>query len=289
MFSRPYLPAFTVVLGALLLVLTGPLHAGAALESAKISFIQHDVSVADLQLAEQLADGTVQRRDALLNETVNTTQAVITGRKSRGELEFNDGTITRLGQLTSFTFKQGTRDFRLDQGSALFSVPKGQGGTRIQAGAVTAAITGTTLLLQVYSDHVLIYVYEGSVEVSGILIGNGQVLKVSADGATDLQPFDVARGIETAALFTRFIESPSQRDILGAIQPIILAQASGQLPGGTGNADSSSRLASSLAGTDLDDPVLNPSLEKARGQTPPRIFPNDGPNDNSQIILFPQD
>jgi len=207
-------------LAALLLVV--PLvQAGQLFESAKITFIQKDVAVADLKVLATDSSGEVKRREAALNETVTKDNAVVTGQKSRAELQFNDGTITRLGQLTSFSFTQGTRTAQVKQGTALFVVPKGMGGTTIQAGPVTAAITGTTLLVQVIDGHVLVYVYEGSVVVDGKTITAGQVISVEK-GASVVSRFDIRKGIDTAAVFTKFIDSPSQglveRELAGIIK-----------------------------------------------------------------------
>lgn len=185
-------------------------HAAQLFDSAKITFIQKDVAVADLKVLATESNGEVKRREAALNETVTKDNAVVTGQKSRAELEFNDGTITRLGQLSSFSFKQGTRTAQVKQGTVLFVVPKGMGGTTIQAGPVTAAITGTTLLVQVIDGRVLVYVYEGSVVVDGKTITTGQVISIE-NGASVVSRFDVAKGVATAAVFTKFIESPSQR------------------------------------------------------------------------------
>ena len=192
------------------LLLVVPLTQAAQLfDSAKITFIQKDVAVADLKVLATEPNGEVKRREAALNETVTKDNAVVTGQKSRAELQFNDGTITRLGQLSSFSFTQGTRNAQVKQGTVLFVVPKGMGGTTIQAGPVTAAITGTTLLVQVIDGRVLVYVYEGSVVVDGKTITTGQVISVEK-GASVVSRFDIRKGIDTAAVFTKFIDSPSQ-------------------------------------------------------------------------------
>lgn len=189
-------------------------------ESATVTFIQHDVAVAELDVLEVDADGKIVRRPAELNQSIAETQAVLTGRRSRAELKLNDGTITRVGQLSSFTYGKGTRELQLKQGSALFVVPKGLGGTKVQAGPVTAAITGTTLLVQIFADRVVIYVYEGSVEVAGQNVRAGQVITLPVGGSPALAAFDTRRGIQTAALFTRFIEAESQDDIMRQIAAV---------------------------------------------------------------------
>ncbi|MCU0792206.1 MAG: FecR family protein [Opitutaceae bacterium] len=190
-------------------------------ESAVLTFVQHDVSVAELDLIEVDATGRIVRRPAALDQSVPDNQAVLTGRKSRAEITLNDGTIARVGQLSSFTYGKGTRLLQLKQGSALFVVPPGLGGTSVQAGAVTAAITGTTLLAQVFADRVVIYVYEGTVEVAGLSVGAGQFATIPNAGAPSLANFNVARGIDTAALFSKFYDAGSQQQVMRRIGPAV--------------------------------------------------------------------
>ncbi|MET0262991.1 MAG: FecR family protein [Rariglobus sp.] len=210
----------TIALTSAALIAAPLAQAAGSFETAKITFIQKDVAVADLKVLETNAGGEVKRREASLNEQITKDNAVVTGQKSRAELEFNDGTITRLGQLSSFAFTQGTRNAQVKQGTALFVVPKGQAGTTIQAGPVTAAITGTTLLVQVINGRVLIYVYEGSVAVDGKTITSGQVISIE-NGTSVVNRFDVAKGIATAAVFTRFIDSPSTQAVERQIAEIL--------------------------------------------------------------------
>lgn len=247
-------------------------RAAPTFDSATVTFIQHDVAVAELDVIELDANGKVARRPASLNEAIAQNQAVLTGRKSRAELKLSDGTIARVGQLSSFTYGKGTRDLQVKQGSALFVVPKGLGGTTIQAGAVTAAITGTTLLVQVFGDRVLIYVYEGSVEVAGQKVGAGQVITVPNGGAATLAGFDVRRGVETAALFSKFIDAPTQAEIMRQLAPVLAAAG----PGGPGVTPPD---------TDLgDNTVVNPRVNTPPPPPPPvRQPPTDEvPTGNTQ-------
>ena len=46
------------------------------------------------------------------------------------ELMFDDNTLTRIGPETYFSFKAGTRDLTLQQGTLLLQVPKGLGGAK---------------------------------------------------------------------------------------------------------------------------------------------------------------
>jgi hypothetical protein len=85
---------------------------------------------------------------ASLGEKVATPSSVQTGRRSRTELTFNDSTITRLGQNSVFSFREGGRNVELKQGSILLQIPKSAGGATIRTATVTAAITGTTSMFE---------------------------------------------------------------------------------------------------------------------------------------------
>lgn len=111
----------------------------APLREASLTRIINDVRIME-------ASGI--QRSAVLSESVRDQQAVITGRQSRAELLFADKTLTRLGASTVFTFKEGTRNMDLLKGTMLLQVPKGAGGAQIKTAAVTAAITGTTLMVE---------------------------------------------------------------------------------------------------------------------------------------------
>lgn len=247
------------------------LRAAPTFDSATVTFIQHDVAVAELEVLAVDSAGKIERRPAALNEAIAESQALLTGRKSRAELKLNDGTIARVGQLSSFTYGKGTRLLEVKQGSALFVVPKGMGGTTIQAGAVTAAITGTSLLVQVFGDRVLIYVYEGSVEVAGQAVRAGQVITVPNGGAATLAAFDVARGVQTAALFSKFIDAPSQEEIMRQLAPVLAGAGAGTSGPGVLPPD-----------TDLgDNTVVNPRVNTPPPPPPPvrePQSPNFNPN-----------
>lgn len=112
----------------------------APLKEASVTRIVKDVRVMEMPSNVQ--------KPAVLQQTVRDQQAVITGIESRAELLFTDKTLTRIGANSVFTFKEGTRDMDLKRGTMLLQVPKGAGGAQIKTAAVTAAITGTTLLVE---------------------------------------------------------------------------------------------------------------------------------------------
>jgi hypothetical protein len=84
---------------------------------------------------------------ASVGDVVKGQTALRTGEKSRAELEFPDSTITRVGSTSLFRFSGGTRVVTLDGGTMLFSSPKGAGGGEVQAGAITAAVSGTDIIV----------------------------------------------------------------------------------------------------------------------------------------------
>src|SRR5437016_4139497 len=90
-------------------------------------------------------------RPATVNDEVRDGIAVRTGVDSRSELKFTDQTLARLGDNTLFSFAEGTRNLNLQDGAMLLRVPKGAGGAKISSSAVTAAITGTTVMVETHA------------------------------------------------------------------------------------------------------------------------------------------
>ncbi|HEX5177483.1 MAG TPA: FecR domain-containing protein, partial [Chthoniobacteraceae bacterium] len=143
---------------ATLLVTTVPVTGAAPLEQAQINRIVSDVRVVDPKAGAHRA---------ALHELIKDDLGVLTGIRSRSELLFQDLTLTRLGAETFFSFKPGTRDMTLDRGAFLLHVPKGRGGARIHAAGITAAITGTTIMIELMPGRWLkVIVLEGSLRLS---------------------------------------------------------------------------------------------------------------------------
>ena len=118
-------------------------------------------------------------RPAAVNETVTKGNAVQTGAQSRSELTFKDKTITRLGEKTIFNVGGEGRTMDMGSGQFLLYVPKKAGGAKVKMGPVTAAITGTTIMGNVYPSGIIEFtVLEGSSCL--YLDPMGQSLQVSA-------------------------------------------------------------------------------------------------------------
>src|SRR6478672_709164 len=144
-------------------------------------------------------------RPATVNDEVRDGIAVHTGVDSRSELKFTDQTLARLGANTLFSFSEGTRNLNLQDGAMLLRVPKGAGGAKINSSAVTAAITGTTVMLETHAStkknknsYYKFIVLEGTARLylpgrlgESTLVKAGQMIIMRRDSKTIPEPVDV--------------------------------------------------------------------------------------------------
>ena len=150
----------------------------------------------------------------MLSDEVRENTAVRTGVESRAELTFTDQTLARLGANTIFSFNEGTRNLDLGGGAMLLRVPKNSGGAQINTAAVTAAITGTTVMLEYHPDaYIKFIILEGTGRIfrkdrvgESVLLHAGQMLIVNPKGKTLPEPVDVdlKRLMKTSLLITDF-------------------------------------------------------------------------------------
>jgi len=188
----------------------------ADLQEAKVTQVVQDVKVVPSGAAA---------RPAAVNETVQQGNAVQTGTQSRSELTFRDQTITRLGEKTIYTIGGG-RTIELGSGQFLLYVPKKAGGAKVKMGAVTAAITGTTVVGNVSPSGVVEFtVIEGTARVR--LDRVGQCLLVVAGQKVVYDPIamrledpvevDIQQQLNSP-LVTGFRQLPSTPEINVAIE-----------------------------------------------------------------------
>jgi len=198
--EKDFMLKSTLLVLASVLVAASLLQAG-PLTEARVTKIISDVRVIDP------AKGT---HAAAINETIKDEIGLKTGVKSRSELLFQDNTLTRIGPETSFSFKAGTRDLTLEQGTMLIQVPKGLGGAKIRTAAVTAAITGTTIMVQYTpAKHIKVLVLEGSLRLSvngtvgdSVLLQAGRmaIMRPDAKRIPDPVTVDLRRVMQTSSL-----------------------------------------------------------------------------------------
>ena len=211
-----------LVLAAALSVTTGV--RAVPLTQAEITAVFNDVKV--------LPDGATPRH-ASLHDAIAGRTGVKTGIDSRAELTFNDQSLARLGANSLFSFNNNTRDLTLSDGTILFRCPKNAGGAKITTAAVTAAITGTTVLMETNRNpknkkrnYIKLIVLEGTMRVflnnrtgESVLIHAGQMIILSPDSKVLPEPvnIDLARLVKSSKLITSFRPLPStdlvQREI----------------------------------------------------------------------------
>jgi hypothetical protein len=149
---------------------------------------------------------------ASIGEVVRGGTDVRTGSGSRAQLTFADQTLARLGANTLFSFERGTRRLDLENGTILLQVPKDAGGATIRSAPVTAAITGTTVMMEYSPGNpgtVKLIVLEGTVRLSlagrlgeSVLVGPGQMIAVAANARSLPDPVtvDIKRILKTSRL-----------------------------------------------------------------------------------------
>jgi hypothetical protein len=190
------------LLGLIIHVMGSPSTYAGPLQQAEVNKIVNDVRVVEPQKSKA--------RPAKVRDVIKDDLAVKTGVQSRAELLFQDQTLTRLGSDTLFSFKTGTRNMMLDRGTMLLQVPKGLGGARIQTAAVTAAITGTTIMMEnIPGKHVKVVVLEGSLRLSvngrvgeAVVLNAGKMIIIGAKDKRMPKPVtvDLRKLVKTAAL-----------------------------------------------------------------------------------------
>src|SRR6478752_1864635 len=111
----------------------------AAFTEAHVTRLENDVKL--------LKEGAPPRT-AAVGDAVSAVTSVATGPASRAELQFPDKSLTRVGANSRLTIRGEERTLDLDQGVVFLQVPKKMGGAKIRTGAVTAAVTGTTIILE---------------------------------------------------------------------------------------------------------------------------------------------
>ncbi|MGI8432953.1 MAG: FecR domain-containing protein [Chthoniobacterales bacterium] len=225
-----FLPHAATFAVALTLVLPLAPAGAAELKQARISQVVKDV---------KLLPGQAAPRPANVSDEVRDNTAVRTGTESRAELTFTDATLARLGANTIFSFNGGTRNLDLGGGAMLLRVPKNAGGAKINTAAITAAITGTTIMLEYHPDaYIKFIVLEGTGRIyrnnrigESVLLHAGQMLIVNPNGEGLPEPVDVdiERILRTSLLINGFPPLPSNDLIAREINGQLLKKSEGEL------------------------------------------------------------
>ena len=167
-------------------------------------------------------------RSASINDKVPAGSNVQTGLGSRTELTFGDQALARLSANTNCTFNEGTRNLNLASGAVLLRIPKSAGRAKISTAALTADISGTTVIVEYHPHAYLKFIsLEGTARLymkrrwgESVLVRPGQILITNPDAKSLPDPVDVdlARLMKTSLLIIDFPPLGSQNLIAKAIE-----------------------------------------------------------------------
>ncbi len=185
-----------------------------AITACLVTWFPNEVNAASVKQARitrvnnhvQLLHSTTTARPASVNDIVEEGTVIRTGSSSRAELTFPDETVVRLAANTAFSFKNGTRDLNLIEGAMLIQSPKGANDATIHASTGSAAITGTTAMLEYHPGVYKFLVLEGTGRLyrpghlgDSVLVGPGQLVMGNPNAAvSDPVDFDIARFVKTS-------------------------------------------------------------------------------------------
>ena len=247
-----------------LLFATGATTDAAPLSEARVSQIIQDV---------RLLPANAAPRPAVVNDNVRLGSAVRTGTQSRAELTFQDLTITRLGENTVFSLKEGTRDLTLEHGSILLQVPSGAPTATIRTAAVTAAVSGGTAMFGT-GPPIKFMVMEGVGTFypaghpdEAVTLHGGEMVTLSPDGHPQVSTFNVKLVLETSPLFTEF---PDLANL-----PLIL-QVQNQQPTDQNTPSASPPPSKDIIDVTSEDTTANPTVNQTA--PPPGPTPIPGPS-----------
>ena len=159
-----------------------------ALAGAAVPFTRATVTRTQNKVAYgQIAEGKGRTRPANTGDIVAASNYLLTEAESRAELQYDDGSVVRVGQNTVFSFEADSRTMNLKEGTFTFFVPRGGNG-QIKTASFTAAITGT--VGKVSRDTIAVLEGEVTLIPSGKKVGAGEFARRQADGQMAIARFD---------------------------------------------------------------------------------------------------
>lgn len=150
--------------------------------------------------ADILESKSLEATPAKQGELYNAPDLLRTGRKSRVQLLADDGTITRVGSNTVFSYEPGKRQLNLKSGNVLFYSPPGNGGGKVVTAAASAAVLGTTIIVSATEDGGFkTLCLEGEAQMQ---LPNGGTQTIQAGQMGYIQPGGVAGPVVNISLST---------------------------------------------------------------------------------------
>lgn len=204
-------------------------YSGAALaiplKSATVTAVENDVKISRNSSSARLA---------ISGEKFDSSSTLLTGRKSRAELTFPDKTITRIGANSVFRFSAGSREMEIERGSFLLNVPKSAGGATIRTATVTAAITGTTTMMEYSPDKwVKFIVIEGTAHLINkagdkMQVAPGQMVVMHPNAARFPRPviLNMQKLVKTSGLMEKKVFGEMRKPAVLNVDRSVKAQLS---------------------------------------------------------------
>jgi len=168
------------------LVASQPSRAAAAeaLEELRIREVVNSVVIRDSNGAKSHA--------ARVNEVLDRNRVLITGVRSRAELQASDGTVTRVGANSVFSLGEGKRQLYLEKGTLLFHSPAGKGGGVIRSSGAMASVLGTSIVVSATQDGGFkLLVLEGNAKAT---LPKGESISLGAGQLTFIMPGNRGNG-----------------------------------------------------------------------------------------------
>jgi hypothetical protein len=221
LFSRSCLPGlFLLFVSTASFLCAAGLASGADLSQAVVRKKLNNVTVAPSlgAQAQPAAAGTI----------VYDKNVVQTGTASQAEIEFSDNTRARMTSNAIFTFDVNARALNFQQGAGLISKPTNSGKIDFTSGAVSGAMTGSTVFISTVPTErgkaghgrskakgttTLIGMLEGKVhggsrwtdqtgreQTTRFSLGPGEMLVARSDRAPVRAQFDIPRFLKSSPL-----------------------------------------------------------------------------------------
>jgi hypothetical protein len=134
----------------------------------------------------------------VLNDKIESDTQVGTGEQSMCELSLDDKSITRIGANALFSFVKQERLVKCDKGTFLVSKDPETETITVTTGSVTAAISGSTVMLDVKDDATHIAVAETTKGVivtdkngKSMTLQSGEGISATPNGMTSSSPKSV--------------------------------------------------------------------------------------------------
>lgn len=161
----------------------------APVASAEVPLTRADAESLYNRVEVRSADGT--SRQVRMTERFSSGETFHTQQAARLDLRFNDGSLARIGEHTTFHFLAGSRTLSLPQGTGLFLIPFAQGQSIIETPGVLTEAEGAALIVRYIptADNAVVSGPSASEEPDGAIFSGRTVvmaLTQNAEGSVEV-------------------------------------------------------------------------------------------------------